>query len=743
MLLSTPATNDRGPKHMEQALAAIHQALPENAPFTLEYGEHAGRVGLALIFDPVLEPIVTTPLLASYPEAVLLPAAESPPAPDAEAWSADIVLSPDLFPILRHAQFEDLASRSFSDPIDALLRAVTPTADCLCSVRFTVSKTSLRRRSRAVAAVRRLNSPFFRSHHRLAHWYAGRITSARAWRLAWFLGILLAPYREVPREHILETSASRAHDREEDLQAASDKLACHLFDCRLTLSVQSSPHLRDQALRRLRVLAGAFGTFSRSRLATFHQGAVHRGSIARRRGRSFLISHEELATLFHPPTLSVQAEKMHSAEFRELEAPPTFCSGEEAGAVPLGRVRFRHDTRQIGLDQEARRRHVYVVGATGTGKSTLLLNLMRADMQAGRGLTMFDLHGDLSDAAIGLVPTDRTNDVIVFDASGDQVVAFNPLACSNPARVDLVTSGVVAAFRKLFDSWGPRLESLLRSATFTIVEQGGTLLDLLRLLTDEAYRERTVGRIEDDIIRAFWINEFARWNGQYRTEAVSSVTNKLLPFLSNRRLRAIVAGDPRGLLDPRQVMDREQILIVNISRGRLGQDNATLLGSLLLTSIEQAALTRADIPEGERRDHFLYLDEFQNLVTPSTAIMLSESRKYRLNLTLSHQLTRQLDEATWNAVVGNVGTMIALRVGIDDALLLAPAFSKFAGQLRSEDLANLPNYTAVARMLVAGTPSRPFTLSTLPPPVHDDSRAEIVRRASNRRGRQPNLIGLR
>src|SRR5438105_5821587 len=263
---------------------------------------------------------------------------------------------------------------------------------------------------------------------------------------------------------------------------------------------------------------------------------------------------------------------------------------------------------------------------------------------------------------------------------------------------------------------------------------------MLRLLTDKAYRDTIVARVSDEVVRSFWTNEFATWNAQYRTEAVSSVTNKLLPFLTSRQLRAITTGPARQSLDLRRVMDEQKILIVNLSRGLLGQDNATLLGSLLLTGIEQAAMTRADLPESERKDHYLYLDEFQTLCTPSTAIMLSESRKYRLCLTLSHQLTRQLDPATYHAVIGNCGTLLSFRVGLEDAELLAPAFSKHPGQLTPADLCNLPNFTAFVRLLVEGHPSRPFSLQTLPPtsPVFYGQRAEVVLRASRHRyGKRP------
>lgn len=726
---------------MEKALAAIHQTILASGTVDFEYGEFEERIGLFLVFPDELEQVVTIPLCANYPQSALTPAVTNGLPSDWHTWQLALSLNPDLFPILRHSQFEDLANRSFADPIDGLLKAATSTPTLRCRIQISVTRTSSRARVRALEAARKLNGPFLRHHHRVAHWYAEHITAPRVWLIAWVFGKLVGTGEAVMHNRVLETSTSRLHEREDDLQAASDKLSGHLFDCRINLEVSAAANNRDEAMDRLRVMAGAFGAFSQSRLATFHAGSIRKKGNSRYPGPSFLLSHEELATIFHPPTASVQAERLQTTEFTEMEPPPKFRSGDEAGAVVLGRVRFRNDERLVGIDQESRRRHIYIVGATGAGKSTLLLNLIQSDMQAGRGLTVFDVHGDLAETVTSLVPRHRTNDVIVFDAAGDNVVPFNPLACSDPTRVDQVTSGVVSAFRKLFDSWGPRLENLLRYAVFATVEQGGTLLDLLKLLTDETIRERMVNRIQDDVVRSFWVNEFAGWNNQYRTEAVSSVTNKVMPFLTNRHLRAITSSSSKSSLNLRKVMDQEQILIINISRGRLGQDNATLLGSLLLTSIEQAAMTRAEIPEEHRRDHYLYLDEFQTLATPSTSIMLSESRKYRLCLALSHQLTQQLDEATWHSVLGNVGTMIAFRVGSEDAAHLAPAFSKFPGQLQPQDLTNLPNFMAYVRVLVDGTPSSPFSLSTLPPPINED-RKDVVIQTSSRRYGQKVLLGM-
>ncbi len=737
-LLTAPETNERGPRYMERALAAIHQAHRPHVAVTFIYGAISGRVGLFLEFAEALEELVTGPIAANYPDCTLSTVERlDVPPPDWKQWSVALELTPELFPILRHAQFEDLLNGTFADPVSAILRSVRPDEGLLPRIELHIVPAAARRRKTAQRALRLLDREFFRRHAGDATSFAANVTRRRRRLGTWFLG-LRARSSAQPSRSALDTSASRLHEREENLQAAAGKIGGHLFDATIRLIVHAAAGDADRALDRLQQMAGAFGAFTQSQLARFEPGRVEPGTATARVGEGNLLSHEELATLFHPPTASVGAERLQTTEFRELEPPPRFLSGTEPEAVTLGHPLFRGDRRTIGMNTDARRRHAYVVGSTGTGKSTLLLNLIHQDMLAGRGLTVLDVHGDLAAAAIERVPKHRTNDVIVFDAAADHVVPFNPLACPDARRIDQVTSGVFSAFHKLNDSWGPRLGNLLRNAVFATVEREGTLLDMMLLLTDKAYRDTTVAQLDDDVVRSFWQYEFAGWNVQYRTEAVSSVTNKLMPFLTSRQLRAITTGPAKQSLDLRRVMDEQQILIVNLSRGRLGQDNATLLGSLLLTAIEQAAMTRADLPEAERLDHFLYLDEFQSLVTPSTEIMLSESRKYRLCLTLSHQFTRQLDESTYHAVIGNCGTLISFRLGLEDAQLLAPAMSKHAGQLAASDLCNLPNYTAYARLLIDGHPSRPFSLRTSPPsPPSDPDRPDIVRKTSDHRYAKP------
>jgi len=372
------------------------------------------------------------------------------------------------------------------------------------------------------------------------------------------------------------------------------------------------------------------------------------------------------------------------------------------------------------------------------GKSTLLLKQIMCDVEQGAGLCVIDPHGDLATAVARAIPRHRTNDVILFDPADEEYsVEFNPLHCPDPARRDLVADDVLSAFEKIHDlSQTPRLKDTLRNALYVLVERGKTLLNLLIMLSDEAYRERLTADIEDDVVRLFWHREFAGWNNRYRTEALSAIQNKLRPFLMNRKIRAVVGQTGRSL-SIRDAMDRRRVLIVPLSKGRLGEVNVRLLGSLLVTSIQQAAMTRADMPEGERQDFWLYIDELHNFTTPSFASMLSEIRKYRVGLIGSHQFLDQLDEGTAAALAGNVGSRIVFQAGAEDADRLANLLSKYAGQITPQDLTNLPKYTAVVQLLMDGIPSNPFTVQTLPHKEPLENRSEPVRRASARQYARP------
>ena len=372
------------------------------------------------------------------------------------------------------------------------------------------------------------------------------------------------------------------------------------------------------------------------------------------------------------------------------------------------------------------------------GKSTLLHRLIASDVAAGRGVALVDPHGDLAEAVLQTIPRQRTNDVVLFDAGDrDFPVAFNPLYCSHDGQRPLVAAAVVSAFKKLYgESWGPRLEHILRNALLALVEQRGTsLASLLRLLGDAPYRRAVTERITDPVVRSFWQHEFARWKPQLQSEAVAPIQNKVGQFLANPVLRSIVA-QPRTSLDFRRLMDEGRVLVVNLSKGRIGEDASMLLGSLVVTSIQLAAMTRAEIPQRQRRDFFCYVDEFQNFATESFATILSEARKYGLGLTVANQYLAQMDDLTREAVFGNVGSLLVFQVGASDADILA---EQLGDDLTPQDLLTLPRYRAYVRLLIDGMPSRPFSMETLPPPTGDfrTQHPAVVRRTSRHRYARP------
>lgn len=731
-LLTVPTNNERGPRYMEKALASIHQARLRRE-IGLIFGSYEGQIGIFIRCNQFDHDAVLEPIIANYPQCSIVPIEEASEVNEGDTWHLDIELKPELFPILRHSQFEDSLNRNFADPICGILRSILPDDSLECRIELRVRRASHRRTHSARAVVRLLDREFFRRHHRIAAFYAWNATRPRGWRIAWLIGMAtwFTPHRE---NTTLETSTSRSHEREEDLQAASEKVGAHLFESTIRLTVRGQSFDKHLALDRLNRMAGAFGSFTKSRLATFVQSKPHKRLASRPCSASFLLSHEELATLWHPPTGTVQAERLQANEFQELEAPAALHS-EVEGTVVLGRVRFRDDTRIVGLSLEDRRRHLVIIGKTGMGKTTLIQNMIQSDMRAGRGICLVDPHGDLAESILAIVPRERTNDVILFDAADREfALSFNPLECNDPTRIDQVTSGVVSAFKKINSSWGPRLEDTLRNAVFAIVERGGNLMTVVQLLGERSFREQIVPTIADPVVRSFWLHEFASWSDNYRTEAVAAIQNKLRPFLTSTNLRAIVSQSGRSL-NLREVMDQGKILIVNLSKGRLGEDNSTLLGAFIISSIQQAAMTRANIPEVERRDFNLFVDEFQSFTTGSFATVLSEARKFRLSLIIAHQYLSQLDVETANAVFGNVGSIISFQVGADDAEQLALQIGKYPGQISPENLTGLPKYTAYTRLLIDGIPSKPFSITTLPPPQNgeDPDRAEIVRRVSRRR----------
>lgn len=377
----------------------------------------------------------------------------------------------------------------------------------------------------------------------------------------------------------------------------------------------------------------------------------------------------------------------------------------------LGRTTFRNERRLFGVRQSDRRQHIYLIGQTGTGKSTLLHTLMRQDLAAGRGFAIADPHGDLVERVLVKIPDARRPDVMYFnlpDASAK--FSFNPLACT-PATRGIAAAGVLDVFKKLWiDSWGPRLEHLLRYALLALVEiPGSTLGDILRLLDDDEFRRDAVRQIENAQVRRFWLREYEHYSPGRRTEAMAPVQNKVGAFLAHPRMQQVL-GMSSNARDLRQLMDRNGVLLVNLSKGRLGEDAAALFGALLISTLARTGLERADQPEDARHDFAIYLDEFHSVLTLGLAGMLSELRKYRVSLVLAHQYLAQLDAGVREAILGNVGTLVTFRMGPADARVFAPLLGN---DITATDLTRLPNHHAYMRLLVDGAPVPAFSAEAL------------------------------
>jgi CxxC-x17-CxxC domain-containing protein len=357
---------------------------------------------------------------------------------------------------------------------------------------------------------------------------------------------------------------------------------------------------------------------------------------------------------------------------------------------------------------------MYIIGKTGMGKTTLLEHLVMQDIQNGHGVAYVDPHGDTAEKIISMIPPERIKDVIYFNPS-DQAfpIAFNVMEKVSAEDRPIVASGLIGVFKKLWaDSWGPRLEYILRNAILALLEYpDSTLLGVMRILNDRKYRDKVVANVTDPMVKAFWVDEFSRWSDKVLQEVVSPIQNKVGQFLSTSLIRNIV-GQTQSSFSVRQAMDEKKILILNLSKGRIGEDSSALIGAMMITKVQLAAMGRVDIPEDQRSDFYLYVDEFQNFATESFANILSEARKYRLNLILANQYITQIDEIVRDAIFGNVGTMISFRVGAADAEFLEKEYEPV---FMMNDIVNLPKYDIYLKLMIDGIAGDAFSATTLPP----------------------------
>jgi hypothetical protein len=423
-----------------------------------------------------------------------------------------------------------------------------------------------------------------------------------------------------------------------------------------------------------------------------------------------VFSSDELATMFHFPNKTVETPHI---KWLKAKSAPVSADVPSEGGTFIGNGYYRGVKRPVTIGLEDRRRHVYIIGKTGTGKSELLKEMAIQDIQAGHGICIMDPHGDLIDDIVKYIPPERAEDVIYFDPSDNQrPMGLNLLEAANEDQKHFLTTAIINLMYKLYDPQrtgiiGPRFEHAVRNAMLTVMyDEGATFVEVVRVLTDAKYVQELLPKVTDPIVRRYWTDQIAQTSDFHKSEVLDYIVSKFGRFVTNRTMRNII-GQSVSAFDFRKVMDEGKILLINLSKGKLGEENSSFLGLVLIPKILIAAMSRQETPEENRRDFFLYVDEFQNFATPDFATILSEARKYRWNLTVANQFIGQIEEEVKNAIFGNVGTLISYRVGVTDASYLQREFQPVFGE---SDLINVERYHAYMKTTVHNEPVPPFSV---------------------------------
>ncbi|RWZ79453.1 MAG: DUF87 domain-containing protein [Candidatus Chaera renei] len=732
LVLEIPRTNDKKELAAEQMFASLHGILRDRRELALSGSmqEHIGFEVAAInklirfyVWVPKhLQNFVEGQIYAQYPTVQIHVAEEDyarRPLSQPVVHSSELTLTDsEMLPIKTFQSFE---------------------VDPLAGITATLAKLEQQNEEMWIQILAR---PIADTWHRRASRYVASVKNSGSFSASDFfsnLSVYALRAVEALWRPPQDTGTSRElSERERTRVAEVDKKSTKLgYRVKIRLVYLGN----DQATARLRMQAivGTFKQYNstnlngfRMRRSRFSREALDEYAARLFIDRGFILNIEELASVFHLPHTNVETPSIVWASSKTAEPPaklpvPINDSTSDSQISAFGLTNFRGINQQFGLYRSDRSRHVYIIGQTGTGKSGLLELFALSDVFHGEGYAIIDPHGDFAVNNLRFVPPQRLSDVVYFNPADTAFpIGFNPMEITDPTIKNMISSEIIGVLKRMFgESWGPRLEYILRYTILALLDYpNSTMLDITRMLTDKRFRESVLTHVSDTVVLSFWRLEFASWNDKFATEAVAPVLNKVGAFTANPIIRNII-GQPTSTFNIRKIMDEGKILIVNLSKGLIGEDNAAILGAFLVTKIQLAAMSRSDIPDLEdRKAFYVYVDEFQNFATDSFATILSEARKYGLNLTVANQYISQMSEPVRNAVFGNVGTVISFRVSPDDAPMLA---KQFEPQFEPADLLQMHNRNFVISMVIKGEKVPAFSATTLTlPPAQTDYSAQII-----------------
>ena len=729
LILEIPRTNDKKELAAEQMFASLHGILRSKRELASQGGlqEHISfeiaaiekRIRFYVWVPSYLQNFVEGQIYAQYPTVQIFKADADYATRDithATTYTAELsLIDSEVLPIKTFQSFE---------------------VDPLAGVTATLAKLEEPGEEMWIQVLVRPVSDIW---HRKATRYTSRVKSglvksATASNVGFYAIRALEAFWKPPEENGKAPEISeRDKGRISEVENKSTKLG---YQVKIRICYLGNN--QQTAKLRMQAIIGTFKQYNSTNLNGFQikNPTFSVDGIAQYRARFFIdrgyiLNIEELASVYHLPHTNVETPNIVWASSKTAEPPAKLpiIMGVEADAEisAFGLTNFRGFNQQFGMYRSDRGRHIYIIGQTGAGKSGLLELFALSDIYHHQGYAIIDPHGDFAINNLKFIPPSRIKDVVYFNPADTAFpVGFNPMEVQDPNMKSNISSEVIGVLKRMFgESWGPRLEYILRYTILALLDYpNATLLDIAPMLTDKKFRKKVVDNCTDAVVRQFWNVEFASWNDKFASEAIAPVLNKVGAFTANPVIRNIV-GQPKSTFNIRKIMDEGKILVVNLSRGLIGEDNAGILGAFIVTKIQLAAMSRADIPNIEdRRPFYLYVDEFQNFATDSFATILSEARKYGLNLTVANQYISQMEDTVRNAVFGNVGTTISFRVSADDAPVLG---KQFTPQFLPEDLLQMSNRFFVISMVIHGEKAPAFSASTLAlPPIQTDFRDQIV-----------------